>query len=251
MLGQAASVTRVEFVNGSTDSGTYPTFGYFMANFRLQTSTNGTTWVDATGWTLTPAYPYGNSAGNQTYTFSGLATGVLGVRVVGQVGTSMYSGSWHVMAREVRVWGSGAAGSRWSFEAETLTLTSSSVGTNAPVDVNCPTGTCSYVQFNPGSWVGDWIEFTIPNLAAGTYGLTLYYKSNTTRGIVQASIDGVMLSPTCDEYATTLTYGMSCNWANATLATSGSHRLRFTVTGKNPSSSGYEMTIDSIVFTSS
>ena len=249
VLGQAASVTRVEFVNGSTAGGTYAAYGYFMANFRLQTSTDGTTWVDATGWTLTPAYPYGSAAGDQTYTFAGQATGVLGVRVVGQVGTSMYSGSWHVMAREVRVWGAaGGTSPALSFEAETLTYTASYRGasnSNEP----CPTGTCYYVQLNDPASLGDYIEFTIPSLSAGTYGVTMYYKSNYNRGIVQGRMDGVVLARTCDEYADPAAFLVPCNLGSSSLTTSGSHKLRFTVTGRNSASSGYMIVVDRIVLT--
>lgn len=38
------------------------------------------------------------------------------------------------------------------------------------------------------------------DLAAGTHGVTLYHKRNPNRGIVQATLDGVTLSPTCDEH---------------------------------------------------
>ena len=52
----------------------------------MQYTTNGTTWVTATTWTLSPAYPYTNTAAAQTYAFSGTPiASVKGVRVVGQV----------------------------------------------------------------------------------------------------------------------------------------------------------------------
>jgi hypothetical protein len=252
VLGQAASVTQVEFVNGSTAGGPYPASasGYFMANFRLQTSTDGTTWVDTTGWVLTPAYPYDSSAGDQTYTFAGLATDVLGVRVVGQIGTGMYSGSWHANAREVRVWGAaGSAGTvSRSFEAENLSYTASYGGASNNSDP-CPTGTCYYVQLNDPASLGGFIEFTIPSLSAGTYGVTMYYKSNNNRGIAQGRLDGVTLAQTCDEYASTAAFLVPCSMGSSTLATSGSHTLRFTVAGRNPASSGYMITVDRIVLT--
>ena len=60
-----------------------------MPHFGLQYTTDGTTWIPVSGWTFTPSYAYNSSsAANVTYTFSGPAFTVLGVRVVGEVHTS-------------------------------------------------------------------------------------------------------------------------------------------------------------------
>jgi hypothetical protein len=111
ILARAATVTGVVFVNGSftkqTIGGTtYSGDGTFDANFHLQVSTDGTTWTDAVGWSVSPAYPYDESAANRSYLFSGKATGVLGVRVTGQVrlGGSL-DVSWNATSREVQAWG--------------------------------------------------------------------------------------------------------------------------------------------------
>jgi hypothetical protein len=84
-------------------------YGVFDANFGLQYRTDGTTWLPLSGWTVSPTYAYNSSsAGNATYTFSGPALGVLGVRVVGQVHTSdVGNNSWFARATEVQVF-SGA-----------------------------------------------------------------------------------------------------------------------------------------------
>ena len=56
-----------EIHNGSF-SASYD--GVFDANFGLQYTTNGTTWLAASGWTFTPSYAYNSSsAANVTYTF--------------------------------------------------------------------------------------------------------------------------------------------------------------------------------------
>jgi hypothetical protein len=101
ILARAATVTSVVFVNGGVDD---IADGNFAANFHLQTSLDGTTWTDATGWTISPPYPHDSTASNQSYVLSGTATGVLGVRVVGQVHID-YFNSWNVSARELMVWG--------------------------------------------------------------------------------------------------------------------------------------------------
>jgi hypothetical protein len=98
-------ITKVEFVNGSTD-GAADGNGNFTANFRLQLSTDGSVWTDASGWTLSPVYPHDATASNQTYTFTGSAASLRGVRVAGQVHTALTS--WQARARELRVWSSSA-----------------------------------------------------------------------------------------------------------------------------------------------
>ncbi len=96
-----AMITRVEFVQGSTDGGIDGN-GNFVANFKLQTTTNGNTWVDATGWTLAPAYAYDETVSNQTYVFTGQATNVRGVRITGQMHDNTGTDSWHARACEIR-----------------------------------------------------------------------------------------------------------------------------------------------------
>jgi len=84
VFASAHTVTSVSFVQGTTVSGRD---GWFEAGFARQLSTDGTTW-SAAGWTPTPAYSYTSAVSGKTYTFAGTpATGIKGVRVVGQVNT--------------------------------------------------------------------------------------------------------------------------------------------------------------------
>ena len=58
--------TSVKFKNGSWDSKLN---GAFTANFKLQVTDDGTTWVDS-GWTPAPAYNYDSpSSAGVVYTF--------------------------------------------------------------------------------------------------------------------------------------------------------------------------------------
>jgi len=96
----AHTVSQVVFINGGNDGFSN---GWWQSGFALQYSTDGTTWVNASGWTSSPAYPYSSSAWGQTYTFNGTAlSGVKGIRVVGASGGTSYSGS----VNEVKVMGS-------------------------------------------------------------------------------------------------------------------------------------------------
>ncbi|MGO9601160.1 MAG: IPT/TIG domain-containing protein [Isosphaeraceae bacterium] len=100
------SVNTVSFTNGSFNSSSYD--GVFDNNFGLQTTTNGTTWTSASGWSVSPAYQYNSSAAaGVTYTFTGPALSVLGVRVVGQVHSLGGNDSWYDDATEIQAFGTG------------------------------------------------------------------------------------------------------------------------------------------------
>ncbi len=92
------TISHFEFFNGARDGDDD---GVFTANFKLQFTTDGTTWTNATA---TTAYDYDSwNASGKLYTFNFNATSVRGVRVVGQVRTSG-ANSWLVYAREVRAY---------------------------------------------------------------------------------------------------------------------------------------------------
>jgi hypothetical protein len=94
-----ASVSFVQGTTGSASSGD----GWFEAGFGLEISTDGTTW-SATGWSVSPAYSYSSAVSGKTYVFSGGAlSGVVGIRVVGQVNT--VGKSWWAAVKEVIVLG--------------------------------------------------------------------------------------------------------------------------------------------------
>ncbi len=105
VLTQPAAVSSVVFVSGTYDADLWnDPDGNFSADFHLQLSDDGSTWLDATGWTLAPTYPYNATAANCDYVFAGSATGVVGVRVIGQVHPALtFSG--YANARQVEVWG--------------------------------------------------------------------------------------------------------------------------------------------------
>ena len=134
----------------------------------------------------------------------------------------------------------------YAFEAEgpNVTRTASAAGSKVTSDTKASAG--AYVEFSGTPKVGDYLEFALPSLGAGTYAITMSYKSNTNRGNVQASIDGVNQGSACSEYAAAVGYQVSCALGNKTFTTTATHKLRFTVTGKSASSSAYTMTVDKI-----
>ena len=98
------NINKVDFINGTFAGEVNGVWddGCFEADFKIQTSTNGTTWRNVNSWTLFPEYPYlSASVSGATYTFIGNATNILGIRVTGRVRNSETAGSWQARAREV------------------------------------------------------------------------------------------------------------------------------------------------------
>jgi uncharacterized protein YjdB len=100
------NITSVKFYNGVCNQ--LAENGVFSADIRIQSTVNGTTWTDISGWTCLPVYPYSAAASNVIYTFSGNSIGnVMGIRIIGQVETN---DSWSIKVKELQVL-SGSASS--------------------------------------------------------------------------------------------------------------------------------------------
>jgi hypothetical protein len=105
-----SGITKVEYFNGSQVNDGYDN-GSFTADIGLQyTANGGSSWIEASGWTVAPAYPYSYLAANQTYTFTGpaLPSTTNGVRVVGKV-NSNGNVSWAIHVRELKVYATGTS----------------------------------------------------------------------------------------------------------------------------------------------
>jgi lysophospholipase L1-like esterase len=139
-----------------------------------------------------------------------------------------------------------AAGTVVTYEAENLARTASATGSAVTTEAGASGG--KYVQLSGTPASGAYLEFTLPNVAAGAYDLKVLFKSNFNRGLVQARIDGVNQGTVCDQYAAAASQQASCSLGNKTL-TAGNHTIRFTVTGKNASSAGFMAVIDQVAMT--
>ncbi|GHB91002.1 hypothetical protein GCM10007047_02370 [Cerasicoccus arenae] len=128
------------------------------------------------------------------------------------------------------------------FEAESLLVSNSGEGETLVADVSSSGG--ELVRLDADS-TGDWIEFSVPNLPVGTYWIFVTDKTASDRGIYQLSVDGVDIGAPVDQYSSTAGYG-EVAIGTVTLASDATAVFRFTVTGKNGSSSGYTLAIDSI-----
>jgi poly(beta-D-mannuronate) lyase len=127
-----------------------------------------------------------------------------------------------------------------SFEAESLTRTTS--GTAATTDTDASASGGARVTLNATS-TGSWVEFTLPNVPAGTYSLQLAYKTNNNRGQATFKVDGNTVGGTLDQYAATSSYP-NATIGTVTFASTGNHLVRLTVAGKNSSSSSFTLSAD-------
>ncbi len=135
----------------------------------------------------------------------------------------------------------------YTYEAENASPSASSVGYNVSSG-DYQNSNSAFVQLSGTPGVGAWMQFSLANVPAGTYNITVYYKANPNRCIFQGSVNGTNQGGTCDEYSSGTVYQKTFNMGSKSLS-AGNHTIRFTVTGKNGSSSGYAMTIDKIVLT--
>ncbi len=140
--------------------------------------------------------------------------------------------------------GSGNPPPTLNFEAESLSYTPNGATASVQTDTNSSGG--KWVEL-AGNSTGDYIDFTVPNVPAGTYQLQMEWKGNNTRGILQLSVDGTNLGPTLDQYSSGQTYPTT-TFGNVTFSTTGNHDVRLTVTGKNSKSSSYQLSADKFTF---
>ena len=121
-----SNINKIEYYSGTQfNNGTDN--GCFTAGIQLQYSTNGTAWTNASGWSISPAYPYNTSSSNQVYTFTGAAlpNTCRGVRIVGQVYTNNIS--WAIKVKEVRVYNSSNVLQRTANNSDANSSTNPSV----------------------------------------------------------------------------------------------------------------------------
>ena len=127
-----------------------------------------------------------------------------------------------------------------TLEAESLARTS--VGATAALSADALASGGNWVSLNADG-VGDTVDFTVPTLAAGTYAVKMSYKSHPNRGILSLKVDGVQIGTTLDQYAATAAYPER-SFGNVTFASSSSHIIRLTVTGKNTAAGAFTLSAD-------
>jgi len=96
--------------------------------------------------------------------------------------------------------------------------------------------------------VGDNVTFTVNVATAGTYDVKVSYKAYNIRGIWQMAVNGSNAGPAVDEYRATDAYAVA-DLGNINFPTVGNYSLKFTVTGRNSSSTAYSICWDDLTFT--
>lgn len=130
-----------------------------------------------------------------------------------------------------------------NFEAESLAYVTNGATASLSSDTHASGG--YFVTLNSTA-VGNYIEFTIPDVPAGTYRLLLAFKANNNCAHLNFTVDGNPLGTTLDQYWPTNFYPL-VDFGPTTFAAAGNHAVRLTVAGKSAASSSYTLTADKFV----
>jgi hypothetical protein len=133
-----------------------------------------------------------------------------------------------------------------TYEAENMLVDNSSGDTVRTLTESAASG--GFAKMVDSDAVGDFVTLRIPKLPAGTYSVRVRFKKHPSRGKVQTSIgklDGTLgnIGPVIDLYSANPAY-QEYTLGNWTPVSTSDKQIRFKITGKNSSSSGYSMCID-------
>lgn len=182
--------------------------------------------------------PYSSTIGYQenslgTVTFSSAGTKVFRFEAVGKnassTGYAMFPDSIILTPQR-------------TFEAERLPVISSSGEEIGTYEDTAASGG-SVLKFLPDG-VGDQISLKANIGATGTYKVVVHARTATNRAIADVKVNGTSVG-SFDSYSSTIGY-QDYVLGNVTINTTGDITIRFDVTGKNASSTGYGLFPDSI-----
>jgi hypothetical protein len=189
----------------------------------IRYTTNGTTPTSTTGTLYTAPVGLGATATLKAIAYKS-----------GMLDSAVTSGDYTV-----------TGGGPITLEAEALAPVGSGATVSTASDASASGGVVQYLN---STGTGQSMTLTTPVLQAGTYQVQLRYKTNATRGQHTVSIDGTQLGGTVDQYAASAAY-TSVTLGTRTFATTATHAVVLAVTGKNASSTGYLLSVDTLTFT--
>jgi hypothetical protein len=131
------------------------------------------------------------------------------------------------------------------FEAELIPFITNGAAAALQTDVNSSNGKWEALT---ATAAGPYIQYTLSNVLAGTYQLSLKYKGNTGRGIITHNVDGVPLNDTLDQFSSGQTYP-ELSLGTFTFTTNGNHTVRQTVIGENASATAAWASADRFTLT--
>jgi hypothetical protein len=130
------------------------------------------------------------------------------------------------------------------YEAELIPRTS----------VGATTAVQNDAQNSGGRWMalladgaGDYVDYTLTNVPAGTYELRMKYKAHPSRGILAMQLDGLPIGPAAlDQYSNPPAYP-EISLGTVRFEGPGDHVIRQTTLGKSPASGAYTLSADVFV----
>jgi hypothetical protein len=132
------------------------------------------------------------------------------------------------------------------YEAESMATTVSPGDLQADVTSNYASGGSSNsATLNA---VNDYVGFTATNVPAGTYNLRVRFRNSKANGIWQLATNGANTGTATDGHDVDPNYA-EVDFGTVTYSTTANKVYRFTVAGKNPASSSYNIGIDRITLT--
>jgi regulation of enolase protein 1 (concanavalin A-like superfamily) len=156
------------------------------------------------------------------------------------------SGSLTTNASATLVVTAASGGGSTLYEAELLPVTTNGAAINVVADTNASNGAwVSLLSTNSGPWM----EYTLTNVAAGIYDLSLLYKQHPNRGIHTLTVDGVQLGGQLNQYSNVVAYPEK-DFGNITFTTNGDHAVRLTAVGKDPAAGTPNISADAFRLTS-
>jgi hypothetical protein len=94
---------------------------------------------------------------------------------------------------------------------------------------------------------GEYVDFVLPAVPAGTYTLVMRYKTHqANRGILQLSVDGQPLGPPLNQHSAPATF-REATFGVVRFAAEGDHTVRLAVLGRDATAAAFTITAD--VFT--
>jgi hypothetical protein len=93
--------------------------------------------------------------------------------------------------------------------------------------------------------VGNYVTYTVPVAQPGTYRVRVRIQTKPNKGKFQLAINGIKQGFVQDEYSTSVGYAV-CDLGTVAFLTAGNEAFKFSVAGKNSSSSGYTLAFDYI-----
>jgi hypothetical protein len=138
------------------------------------------------------------------------------------------------------------------FEAESLAINASSTTVDTVTDSSNSNGAADILR---ATTVGDYVTYLVPNIASGTYTVSVGMKKNNTRGQFQLSgsradqSTWTNIGSTVDEYSSDSGDYVEINVGTWAPGTTNDKLFKFSVVGENSSSTQYWIDIDYIRLT--